>query len=192
MSPILTGVIASGISGHLTPPWSPEGGYDSLATVSLSTATASITFAGIPTGYKHLQLRILARTTYVDTNSGGILNFNSDSGGNYAWHRLYGDGGTVTANGNANATFARIDRMPASTATGNVFGVFIVDILDYANSSKNKTVKSLGGYDANGNGWVSLNSSLWMNTSPISSITFANADGGNLVQYSQAALYGVK
>jgi hypothetical protein len=53
MSPILTGVIASGISGHLTPPWSPEGAHDALATVTLSASAASITFAGIPSGYKH-------------------------------------------------------------------------------------------------------------------------------------------
>jgi hypothetical protein len=139
-----------------------------------------------------LQLRIIARTAYVDTNSGGILNFNSDSGANYAWHRMYGDGGTPTANGNASATFARVDRMPGSTATGSVFGAFIVDILDYANTSKNKTLRSLGGYDANGNGWASFNSSLWINNSAISSITFANADSGNLVQYSQVALYGIK
>ena len=186
MSPIL-GIWASQNYPRVT------NSYESIATVTVgSTAQASITFSSIPSTFKHLQLRIIARTAYVDTNSGGILNFNSDSGANYAWHRMYGDGGTPTANGNASATFARVDRMPGSTATGSVFGAFIVDILDYANTSKNKTLRSLGGYDANGNGWASFNSSLWINNSAISSITFANADSGNLVQYSQVALYGIK
>lgn len=193
MSPLLPGIIASGISGHLTPPWSPEGAYDSLATVNLSTATASITFSGIPAGYKHLQLRILARATYASPpDTGGILNFNGDNGSNYAWHRIYGDGSAITAGGSANASFARIDRMSGASTTGDVFGGFTVDILDYANTSKYKTMRSLGGYDGNGTGWVGLNSALWMNTSAITSITFANADSTNLVQYTQAALYGVK
>lgn len=192
MSPILTGVIASGISGNLTPAWSPEGAYDSLATISLSTATSSITFSGIPTGYKHLQLRILARATYASSDTGGILNFNGDSGSNYAWHRVYGDGGTVTTTASSSATFARIDRMSGASTTANVFGGFIVDILDYANTSKYKTMRSIGGYDANGAGWIGLNSALWMSNSAITSITFANADSTNLVQYTQAALYGVK
>lgn len=171
----------------------PTTGYVAIATQTVgSGGAASITFNSIPSIYKHLQLRIVARTTYADTNSGAILNFNSDSGANYAWHRVYGDGGTGTAGGNASATFARIDRMPAASSTANTFGGFVVDILDYSDTNKTTAIKSIGGYDANGNGWSSFNSSLWMNTNTVSSITFANADGGNLVQYSQAVLYGIQ
>jgi hypothetical protein len=90
MSPILTGVIASGISGHLTPPWSPEGAYDALATVTLSTATASIEFAGIPSGYKHLQIRFIARSDYAGYADGIKFQFNGDTGSNYSDHSLYG------------------------------------------------------------------------------------------------------
>jgi len=184
----------SSASNSITTPtaFSPDSGYDSLASVTLSASTSTITFSGIPSGYKHLQLRILARATYAPSDTGGILNFNGDSGANYAWHRIYGDGSAATAGGNASATFARIDRMTGGSSTANAFGVMIVDILDYANTSKYKTMRSLGGYDGNGSGWIGLNSSVWMNTSAIASITYANADSTNLVQYTQASLYGVK
>ena len=184
------GIMASQISGHLYD--GPFGAYDSLANVTLSASAASITFTGIPSGYKHLQLRILARATYAPSDTGGILNFNSDSGANYAWHRIYGDGSAATSGGSSSATFARIDRLTGGSSLSNVFGAMVVDILDYANTSKYKTIRSLGGYDANGTGWIGFNSALWMNTSAITSITFANADSTNLVQYTQASLYGVK
>jgi hypothetical protein len=167
--------------------------YESIATVTVGVGGSSvITFSSIPSTYKHLQLRISTRATYAPSDTGGILNFNSDSGTNYAWHRIYGDGSVVTAGGSASSTFARIDRMTGGSSTANAFGVMVVDILDYANTSKYKTMRSLGGYDGNGAGWIGFNSSLWMNTSAITSITFANADSTNLVQYTQAALYGIK
>ena len=171
-----------------------DSGYDALATVTVpSGGLSSITFSGIPTGYRHLQLRILTRATYVPPpDTGGILNFNGDNGSNYSWHRMYGDGGTPAVGASANASFARIDRMSGGSTTSNVFGAMIVDILDYADTSKNKVVRSIGGYDANGTGWIGLNSAVWRNNAAISSITFANADSTNLVQHTRAALYGVK
>jgi hypothetical protein len=64
MTPLLTGVFASQISGHLTPPYTLTGNYDALGTVTVpSGGLSSVTFAGIPqTGYSHLQVRIMAVT----------------------------------------------------------------------------------------------------------------------------------
>ena len=78
--PIL-GIWASQISGHL---WAPEGAYDALATVSLSTTTASVTFSGIPSGYKHLQLRLIARTNRSASVDPMTLTFNNDTSGVYS------------------------------------------------------------------------------------------------------------
>jgi hypothetical protein len=65
-----------------------------------------------------------------------------------------------------------------------------MDILDYANTNKFKTTRTLEGYDANGSGNVSLTSGLWQSTSAINSITITAV--GTFNQYSQFALYGVK
>jgi hypothetical protein len=68
-----------------------------------------------------------------------------------------------------------------------------MDILDYANTNKYKTVRTLSGYDLNNATYGALRSysGLWMNTNAITSIKFY-ADGVNLAQYSQFALYGIK
>jgi hypothetical protein len=181
--PIL-GIMASQISGKL---WQPDGAYDSLATVTVGTAVSTVTFAGIPNTYKHLQLRYITRNDtaayYV------ILRFNGDSGNNYANHQLSTDGATVSSGGTA--TTPQI-YLPRNATTSQIFGAGVVDILDYANTSKNKTVRGLGGYDANTvAAALDFHSGLWMNTSAVNTITLS-AFAGNYAQYSQFSLYGVR
>lgn len=193
MSPILTGVIASGISGNLTPPWSPEGAYDALATVNVGTAVSSISFAGIPSGYKHLQLRLIARSAFASNEDYVNLKVNSDTtGSNYARHLLYGNGSSAAAAASTGSTITNLGVIAAANSTANTFGAFVVDLLDYANVSKNKTIRSIGGVDINGGGEVDFNSILWMNTSAITSIQLTTYTGSNFLANSQFALYGVK
>jgi hypothetical protein len=199
MTPILTGIIASGISGHLTPPWSPEGAYDSLATITVgSTAVSSITFSGIPTGYKHLQIRTFSRN---NANSGGgaeenmRMRFNGDSGENYSSHAIIGNGSSASAwafdASNDNDILLSYGTIPMSNATANVFGAQIIDILDYTNSNKFKTIKSIGGVDKNGSGYSNFSSGNWRSLNSINSILLF-PQAGAFVQNSQFALYGVK
>jgi hypothetical protein len=201
MSPLLPGIIASGISGHLTPPWSPEGGYDSLATVTVpSGGAASITFAGVPSGYKHLQIRGIGRaatgqsaTSLADM----FMRINGDTGSNYARHRLLGDGSSALAGATSSQTQIPWTAVfPRSTAASNLFGSFVLDILDYGNVSKYKTFRFLGGADINGTGGtIGFQSGLWMSTSAITSMTFTfetDSNSNPSAQFSQLALYGVK
>ena len=112
--------------------------------------------------------------------------FNGDTtNSNYRGHLLYGFGVSAVA-GNNSVPYAPVIQGGTLTAPG----VMILDILDYANTNKNKTTRDLVGYDANGSGGIALNSNLWMNTAAITSITF-NANT-TFLQYSQFSLYGVK
>ena len=181
--PIL-GIIASQISGHL---FAPSGAYDSIATVTVgSGGSSSITFSSIPSTYTHLQLRMYAVS--AGTYSGSdITRFNGDSGANYASHSLYGGGNTANAGGAASQTSLSTFFTPDATNPA----VAVADILDYANTSKYKTVRGLAGSDRNGSGYMIFQSGLWMNTAAITSITIS-AYAGNWNQYSSFALYGVK
>ena len=86
-----------------------------------------------------------------------------------------------------------VHRIPAATSTASVFGGIVIDLLDYSNTNKYKTLRSLGGWDANGSGRIILNSGLWGNSgSAISSIDIVTSTGNNFVQYSTFALYGIK
>ena len=193
MSPVL-GIIASGISGHLTPVYDPSS-YDALATAIVpSGGLASVNFAGIPTGYKHLQIRVLARSTDANTANYLNLKLNSDTtGSNYSRHLLVGNGTSAASyNSTGGSTITNLGEIPAANATSGMFGVFIVDILDYANISKNKTVRSLGGDDRNGGGEVELNSISYMSLNAVTSLQFTTYAAGSIAQNSHFALYGVK
>lgn len=193
MSPILTGIIASGISGNLTPPWSPEGGYDALASATLSTTTSSVSFNGIPSGYKHLQIRYLIRNDTAAYFLRTQVN-NVPSATYYTGHYLSGDGSSVTAGSYQGATTADAGiLMPRASATTGYFTAGIIDILDYNSSTKYKTFRGLGGYDINAaGGKIELNSGFYFgDTNPITSLTFGFT-AGSFVANSQFALYGVK
>jgi len=174
-------------------PWSPDGAYDALATVTVpSGGLASVTFAAIPNTYKHLQIRVLGATTTA-AGDGAYFNirFNSDSGSNYSYHDLFGNGSSVTASGLATQTAIYGQRISEANLT-SIFGGVVMDVLDYGSVNKNKTVRSLGGYDANGSGSIYLISGAWYNSSTaINSITLT-PDANLFAQYSQFSLYGVK
>jgi hypothetical protein len=173
---------------------SAVGGMDAISSVVVPSAgTASITFNSIPSIYQHLQIRFLARTSRANQEDNIQLTFNSDGGNNYAGHVLYGDGATLsTFSDGSSIAFNTRSVVAAASSTSGVFGVGVIDILDYANTSKNKTVRSLNGYDGRGTGQVRLSSGLWMNTAAINGITIVSANSATLVQYSSFALYGVK
>jgi hypothetical protein len=175
-------------------PFSPTGSYDALATYTVpSGGLSTITFAGLPTGgqYQHLQIRWLARSTVAGSEDSTTLRFNSDSGSNYSWHFLFGNGSSANASNGTSTTGIYPWAVPASSFLGSSFGVNVIDILDAFSTTKNKTTRALAGYDNNStNGRIALASGLWMNTNAINSITLTNS--ANWDQYSQFALYGVK
>jgi hypothetical protein len=187
------GIMASQISGHLYD--GPFGAYDSLATVTLSSATSTIAFAGVPSGYKHLQIRGIARSSISGSGADNIaFRINGDTGSNYTTHNLYGNGASVFANSFVSSSYGYIPSpIPANGVGSNIFGVAVIDILDYASVNKTKTFRVLSGFDdntSNATNRIQLSSTLWNSTSAITQIEFSNS--GNYLQYSSFALYGVK
>ena len=171
--------------------------YESIATATVTGSSATITFSSIPSPYKHLQLRILARGT---ANGGAdplilFMRANSDTGSNYANHRLVGNGSTVTAGGSASETRMQPAIYADSGYPANVYGAIIIDIHDYSSTTKNKTVRSISGVDDNlgtVNSRLNLRSDLWMNTAAITTLTLENNGGDNFNSNSTFALYGIK
>jgi hypothetical protein len=170
---------------------SAVGDYESIATVTVGAGgSATIDLTSIPSTYKHLQLRVIAKTSRTsDIIDGMGIRFNSDTGSNYSQHWVEGNGSTASAVGYASQGRGWIGFSGASTA--NTFSANVVDILDYANTNKYKTIRTLYGIDANGSGRTGLVSSLWLSTSAISSITIL-PDYNSYVQYSTFALYGIR
>jgi hypothetical protein len=174
--------------------------YESIATVSVGSGGASdITFSSIPSTFKHLQIRGIARSDVANSDIESLaIRLNSDSGSNYAYHLLQGNGATASAAGASSVAAGIVGAEPGNSHTSGIFGGYVIDILDYANTSKTKTIRSLGGVDTNNNGTekgqVRLSSTLWNSTTAVNQITLKN--GGTFVrgfvQYSSFALYGIK
>jgi hypothetical protein len=168
--------------------------YESIATVTVgSGGQAEAEFTSIPSTYKHLQIRALIRGTASASAISLGVRFNSDTGSNYSYHELFGSGSSVGATADANQTRILMHgNAPAANALASSFGVAIMDILEYKNTSINKTARSLAGMDVNGTGgYAILDSGNWRNTNAITSIKIIPSTG-NLAQYSQFALYGIK
>ena len=189
----MIGNIAAGLYGVGVAPVTNS--YASIATTTVGAGgSSSITFSdgGAWTGYKHLQIRGIARTDRGTYNSDPLkLTFNSDGGSNYARHFLLGDGSSASADGVSSQTFIQNYLITTNVATSGVFAAFVIDILDFASTSKTKTVRALMGFDNNGSGFIGLNSGLWNSTSAITSLSLAG-QFGTFQQYSQFALYGIK
>jgi uncharacterized repeat protein (TIGR01451 family) len=166
--------------------------YESIATVTVGGGgSATITFSSIPSTYKHLQLRTLARTARAADSDRFAITINSDTAGNYADHYLFGDGSSAAAGADINQTAAFVyDSAVGNTGTANAFGVTVIDILDYTDTNKFRTFRALSANDRNGSGSISFMSDLYRSTSAITSIDIVAL--GNFNQYSQLALYGIK
>jgi hypothetical protein len=168
------------------------GAFESIATTTLSTATATVTFSSIPQTYKHLQVRYLARTDRANNEDIVQIRFNTDTGANYSRHYLFGDGASLGSGGVANETRILTDGCTGASATSGIFGVGIVDVIDYADVNKYKTLRGLTAYDRNGGGLIVVNSGSWRSTVAINTITVTSYYASNFVQYSSFALYGIK
>lgn len=173
--------------------------YESIQTVTVGAGgSSSIDFTSIPSTYSHLQIRMISRNTAagVAGTLDNWLRFNSDSGSNYSFHILQGDGAAAAAGAGTTQTRVRMpNQSPGASSTANTFGAAVIDILDYTSTNKNKTVRAL--YGANDNTTnseyrVFLLSGLWYATpAAITSITIL-PETANFAQYSSFALYGIK
>lgn len=177
----------SAASNSVTPA-SPSS-YESISTVTVgSGGSASITFSSIPATYTHLQLRIAASASAVGNFR---MTFNSDTGSNYAWHQLYGTGASALASAGASQSNMVVGY--DNKANISFPAAAIIDILDYANTNKYKTTRSLSGTEQNtSDGLILFRSGLWMNTNAVSTIAISLDATLTFNQYSSFALYGIK
>jgi hypothetical protein len=104
---------------------------------------------------------------------------------------MYGTGSGAAAGNTVPSTSGSLGYISANTDT-NIFGTAVFDLLDYANTNKFKTSRSLTGYDNNGAGLLVLYSSLWRSTAAVNSITMFPNSSGLFQQYTKASLYGIK
>jgi hypothetical protein len=189
----------SAASNSVTP--AVPSSFESIATATGTGSSGTITFSSIPGTYKALQIRALTKGTATTGPTYNMsMRFNSDTTDtNYVNHYLRGNGTTASAGQFGSSTdgfvigYTTVSRTSAPDLT-NIFGTNLIDIIDYASTSKYKTARSFFGADLNdtsGSGIVGLQSGLWMSTAAISSITLT-IGASFWTTTSTFALYGIK
>jgi hypothetical protein len=183
----------SSASNTISPNLTIPNSYESIATYTLGSNQSSITFGSIPSTYKHLQIRCVSKADGAGNGYSLVVAANGDATvANYRSHYLEGNGSSATAGTYQSVGGAYF--VGGSTGAGtnsDWFGATIVDILDYKETTKNKTFRGYTGHNRNDNGNIHLSSAVWLNTGAITSLTISIA-GANMVSKSQFALYGIK
>jgi hypothetical protein len=181
---------ASSASNSVTP--ATPTSFESIASYTFTAPTygVSYTFSSIPQTYKHLQLRIIGANTDLGNNIMQSLTVSGNTTVRSHWLRTT-DGSTVTS---STFTACYIGYQPANTSGSTYRGCTIVDIIDYASTTKYKTYRAFNGYDTNGNvrgQEVGLYSGSWYaNTNAITSLTYNAVN--DLTPGTTIALYGIK
>lgn len=179
---------ASGSAGILA--------YDLIATGTGTGTNSVISFTSIPQDYRHLQVRWSAKNTQSGAQNGNI-NFtinNVSSGSTYTGHRLFGSGTTVQYQGQGTSTGANdflLQESVSLNTTANAFSAGILDLFNYTDTSRNKTIRAHYGR-ADGTDIINFVVGTSSNTSSaVTSLTFT-ARLDNFAAGTRFSLYGIR
>jgi hypothetical protein len=159
--------------------------YEPIASTTLGSNTATVTFDNIPGTYTDLIL--VGRFGIQSGNQTELyVRFNSDSGSNYSHTALFGGGSSAASNRASSASLGIL----VSTSDSSAVSTFSAQVMSYPNTNVNKTV--LSAYAAPGRD-VGRTVGLWRSTSAITRIDISrNASSNDVVSGSTFALYGIK
>ena len=164
--------------------------YVALRTETVAVATNSVTFdlTGI-SGYTDLKIIASVRSTRSALSDTFYMRLNGDTGSNYSWTFMRGDGSSATSFRAANVVGLGIGEVIAANQTAGIFNLIKIDLMNYSNTTTNKTSISRSDVAANygAEAWVSM----WRNTAAVTSMTLFMANGSNIEVGSTFSLYGI-
>jgi len=161
--------------------------YTLIASVSLSSAAASIDFTSIPGTYTDLLIKASLRSATASVNPGLLIKFNT-SAANFTGRNAYGNGSSAASYSD---TSGEIGTLAGNGATANTFGNCEIYIPNYAGSAnKSFSVDSVNENNATSASQY-LYANLWSQTAAITAISLLSGGAVNLMQYSTATLYGI-
>ena len=156
--------------------------YIALATTTLSSAASTVTFSSIPTsGYRDLVL-IVEALGNASSGANVLVTFNSDSGSNYPYVGMSGNGSTAISFSGTSTSISGF----GSDGTTKVLSSF--QILDYSVTDKHKPVLvRVNRPDL----VVQARAARWANTSAITTVTITDNLANGYAAGSTFYLYGV-
>ena len=185
MSFMLLGILNSQAAGG-----GGEEAFDLIQTIN-TTSTGTVSFGGLGslTGYKHLQFRMVMANSAQGTGTMNVYVNGVTSGAPYSDHNIRGfDTGAVYAQGSGNSNYPEIALIGGANEGGAQTSV-VVDVYDFASTSKNTTFKSRWGVLGSSNTILGTSSAAYYNTAAATAIDFKNQSNWTNVKIS---MYGIK
>jgi hypothetical protein len=159
--------------------------YEKIATTTLGSNAANITFSSISSAYTDLVIILNGAFTTAETIG---VQFNSDTGSNYSSTILAGDGSSASSGRNTNQTGLTVGTNGYWTTS--IIANSILNIQNYSNTTTNKTMLS-----RSNNTSVGLDAivGLWRNTAAINAIKlYGFYSGHSFITGTTATIYGIK
>jgi hypothetical protein len=157
--------------------------YEKIATTTLGSTSATITFSTITSAYTDLKIVLVGTTT---TGADLRLTFNSDTGTNYSETAIYGTGASAGSERFTSRAYISISNSGMSATIPHLYSF---DVFSYAGST-NKTVLGASYEDRNGSGSIREYVGLWRSTAAITTITLT-AVSNTFAAGTTATLYGI-
>ncbi len=167
--------------------------YTLIASNTLSSSAASVTFSAIPNTYTDLVLKCSVRDDTSGTAEalGRLWKLSGDTGSTMSQTDLLGSGSAAssTRRTSQDDSLFVIDR---SGATSNTFSSTEIYIPSYT-ASQNKPISIFSVDESNTTAaYMRVQALLWRNTAALSSFEIRAYSGSNLVSGSSFFLYGIK
>ena len=157
--------------------------YVPLATQTLGSAAASVTFSSISGAYTDLVL-VFAGTTVTTVNNLS-LQFNGDTASNYSITRLRGNGTTASS---SRFTGGTLMLGPNISTISTTISPVIWQIQNYSNTTTYKTALSRGG---GSDSETAATVALWRSTAAINQVVVLVNGSQNMASGSTFTLYGI-
>ena len=150
--------------------------YVALASTTLTTTTASVTFSSISSAYTDLVIVVTGQGVYTSTDFLDVgMQYNGDTGSNYSTTRIRGYASEVNGARNSSETSIRAAFIHGLVTASAVHSSMSINIFNYSNTTTYKTMVSRSGYPTA----VSANIGLWNSTSAITSVLLKNNDSAS-------------
>jgi len=161
-----------------------------IADTTVGSPVNTISFSNIPSGYTDLKVVFSLRNDVASPQGTCNIRFNSDTGNNYTYRRLYGNGSSAASDTGAATNNLAFTFLVGATATSNTFSNWELYIPNYT-SSNYKSMSFDAAHETNSTtAYLTMYAALWSNSSAISSIV-CETFGQNFVTNTTVTLYGV-
>jgi hypothetical protein len=164
--------------------------YTPLATNTLGTATSSITFSSISGSYTDLFVMCNGQNATQDGWEAAIT-FNSDTGSNYSFTYVGGNGSTASSSRGSNTAYIPSAGLASWTTVANSPGIYSFNVMNYSNTTTYKTTIGRNGYASGTYASTDAVVGLWRNTNAITSITLTVRNSGSFATGTTFTLYGI-